>query len=1227
MNIRKKIKKIEFGLFSSKDIKKLSVARIYTPNTYDDDGYPVEGGLMDPRLGVIDPGLRCKSCGSRMGECQGHFGHVQLTRPVIHVGYAKEVYTLLRATCRSCGKLLKPQEDIDEYLTKLEEKDFSDETRGEIWTKSMKVTDNNQACPHCQAKQIKIKFVRPYSYFEDEANLLVTDVRERFEKITDQELSILGLKIRPEWVILDAIPVLPITTRPSITLESADRSEDDLTHKLVDILRINQRLEENINSGAPQLIIEDLWDLLQYHVATYFDNGITGIPPARHRSGRPLKTIAQRLKGKEGRFRNNLSGKRVNFSARTVVSPDPNLSINEVGVPLHIAMELTVPEEVNDRNIEKIRGVVRNGPAIHPGAYNIVSLGRRKRIMEETKEEIAEALVPGDQIERHLMDGDIVLFNRQPSLHRQSMMSHTVRVLPFNTFRLNTAVCAPYNADFDGDEMNLHVPQSEEAIAEADILMKVQENIISPRFGKPIIGGRHDHVTGMYLLTRKSIEMSRQEALQLTRTLLPLPPGKTKFTGRELFSLLIPKDLTLSFHSKFQGKHKDEPDVIIKNGQLKAGIIDSEGMEGALLNEIFIKYGSDRAREFIDVSTMLSIRAFMKFGFSVGIDEGDLNEKTEKDIKKLLEKAEDDTDELINSYKRGELRTIPGKSLEESLEDYIMVELGKSRTQAGNLAAESIGENSAVIMAKSGARGSMLNLTQMSGSVGQQAVRGKRIKRGYHDRTLSHFQKGDVSAPANGFVKSCFKSGLEPTEYFFHSMGGREGLVDTAIRTGRSGYMQRRLINALQDLVVYPDLTVRGDGGIITQFIYGEDGIDPMKKGYEDPKKSAVVPGEAVGTVAAQSIGEPGTQMTLRTFHYAGVVELSVPLGLPRLIEIIDAKRSPKMPIMTIFLDEEHRQTKKKATEIADQLDEKALKDFCEIKVDLKKKELYIKVENEEAKKAVQKILGTEDNTKSFKVEKEKLSDLQKLKQKIEKKRMTGLKGIIRTFVRRKGDEYVIYAEGSNLEGVLEFPGVDPTRTTTNDIYQVYETLGIEAGRSAIVEEATKVLEDQNLDVDIRHIMLVADQMTVTGELQAVGRQGISGSKGSVLARAAFEETEKHIMNAALFGEVDPLEGVTENIIVGQPIPMGTGMVELSVKPEMFTSSSNTPMKTTEKVKPKTIKKEKPEKVQKEVTIEKTAGEKTTTKKTTTNKTSTKETTTKSTKTKKATEKKTKSEK
>ncbi|MEN4044156.1 MAG: DNA-directed RNA polymerase subunit A', partial [Methanobacterium sp.] len=561
-----------------------------------------------------------------------------------------------------------------------------------------------------------------------------------------------------------------------------------------------------------------------------------------------LKTLTQRLKGKEGRFRSNLSGKRVNFSARTVISPDPNISINEVGVPEMIAKEVTVPIYVTSWNIEEMKKYIQNGPNVHPGANYVERPdGRKVRVYEETKEAIIEKLDLGFRVERHLIDGDIVLFNRQPSLHRMSMMAHEVRVLPYKTFRLNLCVCPPYNADFDGDEMNMHVFQTEESRAEAKSLMRVQEHILSPRFGGPIIGGIHDHISGAYLLTRKSSVFEEDEVFQiLKRAGIPLPDPKGEaWTGKEIFSLLLPEDLNMVYKAKICRKCdeclkqecKNDAYVMIENGQLISGVIDDKAFgsfAGKILDFIVKEYSTDRAREFLDSATKLAISGIMKKGFTTSTDDEEIPQEAKERIEELLSRTEEKIEMLIEAYNNEELEALPGRSLEETLEMKIMQELGEARDKSGVIAESyfDINKNHAVIMALTGARGSMLNLTQIAACVGQQSVRGGRIERGYSERTLPHFKKGELGARAHGFVHSSYKSGLDPLEFFFHAMGGREGLVDTAVRTAQSGYMQRRLVNALQDLSVMPDGTVRDNRGVIIQTMYGEDKVDPAKSDY-----------------------------------------------------------------------------------------------------------------------------------------------------------------------------------------------------------------------------------------------------------------------------------------------------------------------------------------------------------------------------------------------------------
>ncbi|KAA0006067.1 MAG: DNA-directed RNA polymerase subunit A', partial [Thermoplasmata archaeon] len=356
-SITKKIGSITFSLLSPNEIRKMSATKVITADTYDDDGFPIPMGLMDPRLGVIEPGLRCKTCGLRVGKdkCPGHFGHIDLAMPVIHVGLVKTIRDCLRATCRECGRLLLTDKQKEEFLQGIQKHREEGRDITYLLKQVIKECLKVEKCPNCGREVGKIELDKPTSIRENGKKLTPSEIREWLEKIPDEDLPLLDINkeaARPEWMVLTVLPVPPVTVRPSVTLESGERSEDDLTHKLVDVIRINQRLQENRDAGAPQLIVEDLWELLQYHITTYLDNQTSGIPPARHRSGRPLKTLAQRLKGKEGRFRSNLSGKRVNFSARTVISPDPNLSINEIGVPIEVAKELTVPVKVTMHNIE-----------------------------------------------------------------------------------------------------------------------------------------------------------------------------------------------------------------------------------------------------------------------------------------------------------------------------------------------------------------------------------------------------------------------------------------------------------------------------------------------------------------------------------------------------------------------------------------------------------------------------------------------------------------------------------------------------------------------------------------------------------------------------------------------------------------------------------------------------------------------------------------------------------
>jgi len=812
------ITSMSFSIFSPEMIRSVARVRIVTSDLYDADGYPVEGGVMDPRLGVIDPGLHCRTCGGGIGECLGHFGYLELAKPIVHVLYTKTIYQLLKASCRKCGRIMNLEKPIT------------------------KTSIAPAKCPHCNAQQKKILFVKPYAYYEEKKELNSETIRERFEKIPTADLKKVEFNGgRPEWLILTLFPIPPVTIRPSITLEGGERSEDDLTHKLVDVVRINQSLKENIDIGAPEFIINDLWELVQYHISTYFDNELTSVPLARHRSGRPLKGLTQRLKAKEGRMRGNLLGKRVNFSARTVISPDPMISINEVGVPESIAQELTIPMHITSMNMKTIRALFRDN------RINYVTRpdGRRIKVLPENKKDILESLTKDWVVDRQMQEGDVVLFNRQPSLHRISIMAHRVRVMPYKTFRLNPSVCPPYNADFDGDEMNLHALQTEEARTEAAFLMDVQNNIISPKFGGPIIGLDLDQISGIYLLTKSGTVLGREETAQLFADAnidVDLPDGDT-FTGKQVFSMLLPKNMKMSFRANCckncdtceKEGCKYDAWVDIEKGIVKTGAIDGKAV-GAFKGKIISKFASlssnEELKQFIDSCGRLGVAFLMKRGFSLGISDIDLLQKAKKETEKQIERSKEEVNQMIMRYKKGELKTLPGLTAKESLEAQILNTLASGVSRVSDMVADNIKRSDILVMSESGAKGSIINTTQMAAVVGQETILGKRIKRGYYRRTLPHMMPGDLSPLAHGFVESGFKQGLNPFEFFWNIMNGREGLMDKSLRTRKSGYMQRRLVNAIQDLKVCADGTVRTANDEIVQFIAGEDGIDPSKSDW-----------------------------------------------------------------------------------------------------------------------------------------------------------------------------------------------------------------------------------------------------------------------------------------------------------------------------------------------------------------------------------------------------------
>jgi DNA-directed RNA polymerase II subunit RPB1 len=387
-------------------------------------------------------------------------------------------------------------------------------------------------------------------------------------------------------MIITYLLVVPPQVRPSVSVDATLRCEDDLTFQYVQILKANDQLKKQEEKGAANHAISDNISLLQFYVATLMNNEMSSAS-SQQRSGRPIKAISTRLKGKEGRLRGNLMGKRVDFSARTVITPDPNLSLDELGVPLSIALNLTFPEVVTPMNIEYCRKLVENGPTEWPGAKYIVRDDGIRIDLRYLKKRSDIHLAYGYVVERHMQNGDYVLFNRQPSLHKMSIMGHRVRVLPYSTFRLNLSVTTPYNADFDGDEMNMHLPQSLETKAEIVEIMHVPKQIVSPQSNRPVMGIVQDSLIGVKLFTHRDTFISLDALMNLVMWIsdfdgnIPVPAvlkPRPLWTGKQIFSLILPHINLIRFTSNHDEKlsgqmNHFDTEVLIEKGELIMGIV------------------------------------------------------------------------------------------------------------------------------------------------------------------------------------------------------------------------------------------------------------------------------------------------------------------------------------------------------------------------------------------------------------------------------------------------------------------------------------------------------------------------------------------------------------------------------------------------------------------------------------------------------------------------------
>ena len=1120
-NKSSKIIGIQFSILSPEEIRKGSVAEITSRDTYINNK-PVIGGLFDPRMGVLEPGLICPTDGLDYMETPGYFGHIELARPVFYIQYLNTIMKILRCVCIKCSKL---------KISKTNYKQALNMTSDERWNYVFKLAsassitrcgdDSEDGCGCIQPKKFKKEGLATLFAEWDNVNGLNEDDKDKlnmkltpeivlkiFRRISDDDVNFMGFSpiySRPDWMICQVLAVPPPAVRPSIKMDGQQRSEDDISHILVNIIKANKTLQEKIQDGANSNIIDDWHTVLQYYIATQVDNKIPGVASVAQRSGRPLKSIKERLNGKGGRVRGNLMGKRVDFSARSVITPDPSLSIRELGIPLKVAKNITKPVTVNANNKAFLLKLVRNGPDEYPGAKILEKKNGEQITLRYADRENID-LNYGDIVHRHMMNGDGVLFNRQPTLHRMSMMCH-IAVIMFkgDTFRMNVADTKPYNADFDGDEMNLHMPQDELSEAELKNLAAVPYQIVSPANNASIIGIFQDSLLGAYRFTRPDIKFNQLQAMNLLMSFNKIDVLGLKNKELSSFDILsqIMPPMTMKYKTKLFGEdeeYKSSNNVLeIVNGkyirgQMEKGVLGGGGK--GMLQRVCNYFGNMASADFIDNLQNIITEYMKTSSYSVGISDLIANRDTNDKIVNTITAKKKEVKSLIDQTHLGIFENNTGKTNVEEFETQVTSILNNATSEAGKIGRKSLAKtNRFVTMVNAGSKGSDINISQMISCLGQQTVDGKRIPYGFDNRTLPHFTKYDDSPNARGFVEGSFISGLSPEELFFHAMGGRVGLIDTAVKTSQTGYIQRRLIKGMEDLKVEYDMTVRNNKQRIIQFSYGDDGIDtvrvedqilplvamsieeiyahyhmpnnsdssnifsvPYTKGaigrmkkqetelntktqeyiefmivqrdyivthifnntdnkmvhlpvafqsiinnvqglqninknsmvditpleafelietaykkldfihyvkptrlfkvmynyYLSPKdllmvkrfnrktlitllnmivtiyKNAIVaPGEMVGMIAAQSIGEPTTQMTLNTFHFAGVASKSnVTRGVPRIEEILSLSDNPKNPSVTVYLPKDLESSREEAQKLIPKIEHTKLREI-----------------------------------------------------------------------------------------------------------------------------------------------------------------------------------------------------------------------------------------------------------------------------------------------------------
>jgi DNA-directed RNA polymerase II subunit RPB1 len=1404
MMMTAQIKKAQITLLSPDEIRARSVGEVKNvlSNT---KGIANPDGIHSALSGPPDRSTRCSTCKHSVLVCGGHPMHMELAQPVYHAGFLPILVKLLRCICHMCSSLILDETDprlIDGRYLALSDK--------ERLSYLVNLCKTKYACTHCGAPHPDVSpaenltISRTYSDDVEFLNaeerayalqpLTPSIVHTVLKHCRDDTLTFMGFKPQsshPAHMILSVLPVLPLPARPPMAASEGSRvkSHDDLSVRYQGILKVNVALKKAMVENEEADVKRHFVDL-QRQVGAFVHHEPRGIAKGGaaggHMSHRNLQTIYDKMRGKHGHVRENVQGKRTEHAARTVVTGASRMDIDHVGIPAEVALKLTLTVRVNKYNAGELERRVARGPE-HLGGARAVTLTDGSRIdlkLYDAKVMGPLSLDVGSVVERPMQNGDLVVINRQPTLHKMSAMCHRVFITNTRTIELPIADTTPYNADFDGDELNIHFPRTP-ASSELEELMLVTRQIVSPQSNKPIIALVQDSLIGVFLFTNKNEFFGRAEAMQLYMQLSypcrPFPqPSIFKpvplWTGKHLFSCILPDNTFLDevvrdggseLGKSIDGVFDDEERrVIIRNGHLLCGTLCKRTMgttANGIIQVVFNDCGHEAAGRLISDAQRLTVEYLQNRGFSIGIGDCVLKPGGKAAVEAVVTRA-------LNRV--AHVQALGGAN-KPAVEECVTKITQSILTHAGaKVQAHIWPDNGLLATVKSGSKGTPVNLAQMMGVVGQQSVEGRRIQPvSTTRRTYPSFPPGDQSPAARGLVTHSYCDGLTATEFTGHAAGGREGLVDTAVKTANTGYAQRKIMAMMMNLGVKYDGTVRNSAGSVVQPIYGGDGYASEKlekrslpvltmsdealkawvggesracytklQLYRDELRAAwlqpgtelstlvcmpfepvrvlqraavkqspgsapcskqaieaaldrmcaeietalkghrpslatrcflrcwltprtvkehgitvqglyiaereilhkvhtaiVEPGEMVGPLGGQSIGEPTTQLTLNSFHSAGIGSMNATLGVPRLRALIEAsKNTAGMTFMTTRLKQPWSTREDMCEQIAASLEHVILSKVKQASTVEYEPDVYgSKFESDRAMLKYAKAMADpeEDTTTwsthvirivldraalmnrfltpshvgdailhalggspemsvirsestmldwtvlvrlkdvselfedspdaALRTDKVQLEMERVLMQEVHDRMMElvavqGIPLIRRTIVHKERESVVqgdgsvktqerlsVLSQGSSLANVMELTGVDASKTACNDIHEIAEVLGIDAASRVLFEELRAVLSFGGTFVNPRHLRLLVDLMTHSGELTAVTRHGMIKLGGSTLARACFEETLDVLMKGALYADEDELAGVTEALLIGKAPPVGTGMVKV----------------------------------------------------------------------------------